>query len=303
MAVRQSTINSAKNLKQYIRKRHEYGGNESAWGDYIDREDDRDNTRDKIKVIVSGHIVEVYRFDYGVKTGSNNRFEPLIDHETGEVLVGWQYLGNNAESEEREGRSKEETKKYNARAAKNNLRRVILSNFGRESKFITLTFRDGSVSDVTSVEECNKSFKEFMRKLRRKFGNFKYVCVIEFQDTNGRGAVHYHMISELSYVSNKTLSEIWGNGFVKITKIDHVDNVGAYVSKYMVKDFADMRLAGKKAYWTSRGLVRPVVLYGNDAEQIVIEYLQEKKEVFSNSYESEYQGKTTYHEYNLERDV
>lgn len=38
---------------------------------------------------------------------------------------------------------------------------------------------------------------------------------------------HYHLLCNLPFISAKTLQEIWGNGFIRINKIDDVDNVGA----------------------------------------------------------------------------
>lgn len=181
------------------------------------------------------------------------------------------------------------------------LRRLVLSNFVNRDKFVTLTFRDGSVNDVRDVKECNRAFDKFIKRMKRRFGDFKYCRVIEFQDANGRGAVHYHCIMTLPFVRYEELGETWGNGMVGINAIDHVDNVGAYIQKYMAKDFDDHRLAGMKAFATSLNLTRPVVLYGAEAEEIEESYLQENKEVFASSYESEYQGQIRYTEYNTNR--
>lgn len=53
--------------------------------------------------------------------------------------------------------------------------------------------------------------------------------------------------------------EIWGHGFVKINAIDKVDNLGAYITKYMTKDKADDRLKTEKGYLCSRNLQRPKI--------------------------------------------
>lgn len=60
------------------------------------------------------------------------------------------------------------------------------------------------------------------------------------------------MISNLPYIAAKELENIWSNGFIKINAIDKVDNLGAYVIKYMTKDHADERLQGLKAYNCSK---------------------------------------------------
>jgi hypothetical protein len=251
----------------------------------------------KYKVVVSGHVVEVYEYEKHVRTGPRGEASALIiDEDTGEIL-------------NREVYDKDEARRNNARRAKNELRRLIVSNFeATHDKFITLTFRDGAVGDVTNVKECNVAFDKFMKRLRRyitkhkpQYKNFNYVKVIEFQDSNGRGAVHFHMLAQLPFLRFETIAEIWGNGFIGINRIEHVDNLGAYVTKYMVKDMDDMRLAGEKSYTTSQGLVRPITLHGMDAIEIIEQHLKDRKEVFKNSYSSEHTGKVTYKEFNMKR--
>jgi hypothetical protein len=267
----------------------------------IDQEDTKRpaTNKSRFKVIVSGHIVETYEFDEGVHYGKRDKPDReereriktedglTIDPETGEIL--YDPLA---------------ARRANMRASKNEFRRIILANFDSGSKFITLTFRNGSVNDVQDVTECNKAFDKFIKRMRREYGGFKYARVIEFQDANGRGAVHYHLIfDDLPYIPYETLGAIWGNGFIGINRIDHVDNVGAYIRKYMAQDMEDRRLMGKKAYATSQGLTRPYEAYGHEAAELIAAYeLEQKKTVFTNSYESEHQGKTTYKEFNLKRD-
>lgn len=225
------------------------------------------------KVIVSGHIIEVYQYDK----------PPLLRE--------GQLEGDNEDKEDRTL----ERRKQTAREARNMVRRIVLSNFNNGSKFITLTFAE----HITDVQQANKEFKKFIQRMRRRYGSFKYVTVIEFTK-NGR--VHYHMMSDLPYIENAKLAEIWRNGFVKINEITHVDNVGAYMIKYMVKDLEDMRLAGHKCYQTSRGLERPIEYKGETADYILEIYnLLDKKEVFCSLYPTEYQDFCTYKEYNLKR--
>lgn len=244
-------------------------------------------TGERMKIIVSGPVAERYRYQIPVKIGKRPK---SFDPETGEILGSSQDRGDR----------KEEAKRTNATRSKNEFRRLVLSNFGNMDKFLTLTFRDGAVEDVTNVRECNKEFDKFLKRMRRAYGGFKYCRVIEFQDANGRGAVHYHCILTIPYVPWEEIRETWGGGNIDITAIDHVDNVGSYVSKYMSKDLADDRLAGVKAYATSKNMNRPIVLYGRAAKELN-KTLEQKKEVFANSYESEYQGKIEYTEYNMNR--
>lgn len=237
------------------------------------------------KLIANGHVLEVYRYEKGVCVGHNGNGG-----------------GRRAKDEEKSDRE-EEIRKTSSRKARNEVRRQALANFSEGSKFITLTFRDGSVKDVTDVQECNKAFKKFIQRLRYRYKGFKYLAVIEFQDKNDRGAVHYHMISDLPYIPHKDLTDIWRNGWVGINDIKHVDNIGAYLVKYMLKDVNDKRLKGNKAYLSSKGLDKSSVIRGNIIERILESYGidEETKKEFANSYISEHHGQVSYSEYNLKR--
>ncbi|MFD0591158.1 hypothetical protein ACFQZE_24470 [Paenibacillus sp. GCM10027627] len=255
----------------------------------------------RIKVIVCGPVVEKYEYTVPVQTGKKTI---IFDPETGEVLNGGrtkQVELNPETGEIVKIDRKPEAKRTNARRSKMNLRRLVLANFSNMDKFVTLTFRDGTVQDVTNVLECNKEFDKFLKRLRREYGDFKYCRVVEFQDANNRGAIHYHCILTLPYVPYEKLGHLWRNGFVGINAIDKVDNVGAYIQKYMTKDFNDDRLAGKKAFSTSQNLDKPIILHGREAYQLAEKYLEDKEKVFANSYDSEHHGLISYSEYNMNR--
>ena len=184
----------------------------------------------------------------------------------------------------------------NMHKSRNNFRRLITANFDSGSRFITLTFED----NITDVKWANKEFKKYMQRMRYRYGkDFKYANVIQFQK---RGAVHYHMMSDLPYIPQKELEKIWGHGFVGINKITHVDNVGAYMIKYMAEDMNDTRLMGEKSYMTSKNLDRPIEFVGDKAEEIIRMYdLENKKTVYNSSYTTEHLGNASYKQYNLKR--
>jgi len=234
------------------------------------------------KIIASGHVIELYEFE-----------KPMF----------YAFRGSGGRKKEGGNMDRaEEYRKQSCYRAREKIRRLCLANFNNHSKFITLTFADGSVNDVTDIRICNKEFKKLIQRMKYKYDDIKYIAVIEFQDKNNRGAVHYHMISNLPYIPNQELNRLWGNGFVKINDISNVDNVGAYLVKYMLKNVHDERLKGKKAYLASRNLDKPSEFVGNVVD-LVIEALdlEKKKKVFASSYPSEYLGKITYSEYNLKR--
>lgn len=187
--------------------------------------------------------------------------------------------------------------------ARSTLRRLINANAYQLTKFITLTFSE----NVKDVRVANNCFTGFIKRLKyylkkNNSADLKYIAVIEFMK-NGR--VHYHMLSNIPYIENSKLRKIWGNGYVKINKMDKVDNVGAYVCKYMSKqEVGDSRLKGEKSYFTSRNLDKPVEIH--DTEEIKRLLGQEgvmEKLVFSSEFQNEYLGKVEYRQFNFNRTV
>lgn len=68
------------------------------------------------------------------------------------------------------------------------------------------------------------------------------------------------VVFNLPYIKVNVIGQIWSHGHIKINAIEEVDNVGAYVSKYMTKDAADGsqdRLARNKSYFRSRDFREP----------------------------------------------
>ena len=57
-------------------------------------------------------------------------------------------------------------------------------------------------------------------------------------EPQGRGAWHAHLLyiwqdMKAPYIPNEEFRRIWSHGFVKIKKLDNVDNVGAYLTAYL----------------------------------------------------------------------
>lgn len=206
----------------------------------------------------------------------------------------------------------EERRKQTVRDARNTTRRLALMNFGSGDKFLTLTFdpKKAKEEDVRSIEFVDKEFKKFIQRFNYKFEvKLKYIAVREFHKS---GRLHLHMLcsfpfkfegeEDIKHWERFIGEKVWKHGFVDIKVIDHVDNVGAYLVKYMTKNLSIELFKGKKVYLPSKGLERPLVYRGDEAERIIELYgLDNKKEVFTNSYESEYLGTINYKEYNLKR--
>lgn len=232
------------------------------------------------KIVISGNILEIYSYDKPVIEGYTN--DHLKNKTTGRASA--------ADEED-----KELNREKVMNRAKRDLRRLINSNahtYGCKSKFVTLTFKE----NIIDLDIANYEFKKFIKRLNYNLG-FKvlYSVVVEFQK---RGAIHYHMvIYNVPYIANKALKEIWGNGFVKINNIENVNNVGAYVVKYMTKE-TDGRLLGRKSYFNSKGLKKSVELKNESEVESIRRTLNPNNKVYSNTYENEY-STLTYEQYNL----
>lgn len=187
------------------------------------------------KVIIAGNVIEVYEYEKSVHFG----YKDTRKNSKGR--------GSIASADDKE----KNREKVLSRARKD-LRRIINCNIQKYSKFLTLTFKD----NVQDLDYANNEFKNFIKRLNYHYGiKIKYTAVIEFQK---RGAIHYHCIlyNLVQKINVQELQEIWKHGFIKINSIDNVDNVGAYVCKYMTKTDDD-RLLGRRMYFNSRGLNKP----------------------------------------------
>ncbi|MGX1195505.1 rolling circle replication-associated protein [Metabacillus sp. SLBN-84] len=289
------------------------------------------------KVIVTGDIIEVYEMEKAPHNPHENcsdkhdsysehladtslyRYNPETRENAAQAMKEW----TKNKLKEKVDR-KEERRKQTLRDAKNTARRIALNNFDSSSLFVTLTYAE----NMTDIGQADKDFAQFVQLLNEDFDKkHKYFAVREFQD---RGAIHYHMLIDLDITWDRDDKErreyferlvhdiYWHHGWVDLKRLDYyeegrkkrkmynpegtVDNVGAYIVKYM--DIDDGRLKGHKAYLTSAGLERPKVYTGIEAEAVIAAYeLDTKKETFTNSYESEYLGKIVYKEHNPKRKI
>lgn len=146
--------------------------------------------------------------------------------------------------------------------ARRTIRRIIFANQSAwlsEIKFFTFTFK----KNVKTISEANKEWSKYTKRLNRSlqkrgFSSAKYLAVIEFQK---RGAIHFHVLYfNLPRLSPQgiNVATLWGKGFVHAKGLREVRSAGSYVCKYLQKQTLDKRLSGEKAFFTSRGLIKPI---------------------------------------------
>ncbi|MEA4892665.1 MAG: hypothetical protein VB085_08905 [Peptococcaceae bacterium] len=144
----------------------------------------------------------------------------------------------------------------NMAVAKKKVRRLIDCNKTPDDVFLTLTFRE----NVRDVSAANYEFKKFRQRLEyQRKKKLKYVVVVEFQE---RGAIHYHCyLFGVGFVDWLLYEQTWGHGFIRVNHITNPAGAGCYVTSYMTKDIAmEDRLRGRKSYFASRGLQKPITL-------------------------------------------
>lgn len=222
----------------------------------------------KRRLIRSGNVIELYDYE-----------KPVI-RDSGGVRRGRANQAFTSKETKLENRSK------TANRARAKVRRTINAN-PQLNKFLTLTFAE----NVTDIDFARTAFGCYIKRLNRKYQGFQYVCVIEFQE---RGAVHFHLLCNLPYVDVNALARVWGHGFIKLNRIDNVDNVGAYVTKYMTKENMDERLIGRRSYSMSRGLNAPQVYTDEKQIEAELESLENVERVQTSTYESEHYGTVRY---------
>ena len=97
-------------------------------------------------------------------------------------------------------------------------------------RWVTLTYRE----NMTDSKRLYRDFKYFVARLRYRIGKFEYIVAAEPQ---GRGAWHLHLLmifrGKAPYIANEDMARCWRQGFVKVKKLDNVDNVGAYLTAYL----------------------------------------------------------------------
>lgn len=117
------------------------------------------------------------------------------------------------------------------------LRGIINSNVTDVSKvrWCTLTYAENMQDSkrlYQDFEKFNKRFQYYCKK--NNYSKPEYIAVAEPQE---RGAWHMHLLyifpTKAPFISNQDFANLWGQGFVKITKLDDVDNVGAYLTAYL----------------------------------------------------------------------
>jgi len=213
---------------------------------------------------------------------------------------------------EKEKRKIENRKKSQHRAG-NRIRRLVDSNHERwvddgghicTLSFLTLTFAE----NLSTIDVANKIFSKFVKRLNYKIFKSKrselaYLAVIEFQK---RGAVHYHCV--MFNLPDKVIKEerkerlianVWGHGFVDIKEITETRAVAYYLTNYLKKKYDDERYDGKKKYFASRNLQKPLFIRNMERILAIRKICVGTELLYEKTFKSELLGESIYQKLKL----
>lgn len=180
-------------------------------------------TEDLVSLKTMGHIYEICYLQK-----KNNEIKTQLldkDHymylDTGEVFE-CNHIENRSESKFQVGQSLKRLREYiNTNVVDTN-----------KCKWITLTY----AKNMQDTKQLYNDFKRFMTRFKRRFKdyNIEYITACEPQ---ARGAWHMHLIlifdKVAPFIPNATIENLWEQGFTKTTKLDDIDNIGAYLTAYL----------------------------------------------------------------------
>ncbi|MDF9845508.1 MULTISPECIES: RNA replicase [unclassified Paenibacillus] len=140
-------------------------------------------------------------------------------------------------------------------------------NFAKGHKYITLTYGKEHVS----LAEASKDFENWVKRMRERYGDFKYLAVRSFQ---GRGTIHFHILANLPRIPREELADgtfrsIWGHGNVDFKQVyelsagDRRNKLKKYLLKNLQEFKADERSYGKRLFLQSKNLKLPEIFKGN----------------------------------------
>jgi len=216
------------------------------------------------------------------------------------------------------------------RRATKAFRRIVWANLVGDEHPALYTF---TMLQNLPYEASVRIFSEFVVRLRKREGReFRYIAVPEFQK---RGATHWHVLfwglriaqpcygkwkkkGKYSFFIHECppgrqcerrtryISRLWLRGFCDGLVTDGHDKLASYLGKYLSKTMRDLRnmgartrLAGKKAYYTSRNALRPVSVGTHAFSDLLIESTLhvDNLPVQSREFSTQFLGRATYKQF------
>lgn len=212
-------------------------------------------------------------FSYNTKIKTYQNGEEKVTHHSYSSLKGL------PSTKKKSGGLTEEEKEYqrykNLYKSKQNIIDLAYENSldSPWEYFVTLTFDDKKV-DAKNYDYVVEKLTSWLDVIRRRNTSMRYILVPELHKS---GRVHFHgifknvpnwVLKEAKYKNGALIKKNgiqiynllnYKLGFTTISKVQNMEAVSVYISKYMTKELIDQDF--KKRYWCSQGLKRPRVQY------------------------------------------
>ena len=242
-----------------------------------------------IKVVDCGDYTQVYLYE-NTKFLTNK--DENIDLELKKQKVIQLFNEKEKEKNETKDISNNKIEERNIIRSKLSCQRLAKANSRKWETFVTLTIGE----NLQDVKISNKKFQNFTRQIRRIKKDFSYIAIPEFQK---RGAVHYHLLTNISIYDTSLIYsqednpkfkhiKYWNNGFtsVEVMKGD-IKKIVGYISKYMTKD-VDNRLFGFRRFLYSQNLSIPRSSYIDTLESRENDFYKKRTQGKELIYHNEY---------------
>ena len=176
---------------------------------------------DLVSLKTMGHIYEIcylQKKNYKVSTQLLDK-DHYFSLDTGEIFE-CNHINNRAENKFQVGQSLKRLRDYiNTNVVEPN-----------NCKWVTLTYK----KNMQDTKKLYNDFQNFIKRFKKKFGHIEYIVAMEPQ---ARGAWHCHCIiifdGVAPFIANSTIEKLWQQGFTKTSKLDNIDNIGAYLTAYL----------------------------------------------------------------------
>jgi len=159
-------------------------------------------------------------------------------------------------SEKEKKHSDKRRERYYKKAVYDLIELAVMNEF---ECMVTLTFKE----KITDYDIALQEWKKFLKRLRHKVNDLKYICVWEYQKERGN-VFHFHCLFNF-LMEHEQLTKIWGNGFIWISKLktrsDNLQQI-RYMTKYLVKEMIanqENQKRGIRFFFTSNNLIKPTI--------------------------------------------
>lgn len=195
------------------------------------------------KAVISGNHVELYKYSMPILCEFEKQTNPKVT----------------------KAQEAGEKREDNLSRARQTVRRLIWCNLTPHTKFLTLTCKD----TCTDVKAFQRKMQTFFQAMTRKGYKLRYLYVLERQKKRGvkegnSGTWHAHVVVfNDEKIPLEVLKSCWKHGRTEIKMLnglrvkddEKINDVGAYVCKYITKEAA--LEFGMQCFRCSNGLHRP----------------------------------------------